>query len=37
VIVAEILGHASTDTTRRYALPTDAYKADALNLLPVDR
>ena len=37
VIVAELLGHARLETTRRYSLPTDKDKADALNLLTTDR
>lgn len=37
VIVAELLGHARLDTTRRYSLPTDADRAAALDKLLVDR
>jgi hypothetical protein len=37
VIVAELMGHARLETTRRYSLPTDKDKADALNLLTTDR
>lgn len=36
VIVAELLGHADVNTTRRYALPTAEDKAAALNRLVVD-
>jgi site-specific recombinase XerD len=37
VVVAELMGHARLETTRRYSLPTDKDKADALNLLTTDR
>jgi integrase/recombinase XerC len=37
VIVAEMLGHARLDQTRRYSLPTEADRRAALGLLPVDR
>lgn len=37
VIVAELLGHARLDQTRRYALPTEADRARAINSLPTDR
>jgi site-specific recombinase XerD len=37
VIVADLLGHARLDQTRRYALPTAADRRQALDLLPVDR
>jgi site-specific recombinase XerD len=37
VVVAELLGHARLETTRRYSLPTDDDKAGALDLLTVDR
>ncbi|MER5426548.1 tyrosine-type recombinase/integrase [Streptosporangium roseum] len=37
VLVAEILGHARLETTRRYSLPSDKDKEDALNLITVDR
>ena len=37
VIVAELLGHARLKTTRRYSLPSEKDKADALNLITVDR
>lgn len=37
VTVAELMGHADINTTRRYALPTEADKAAALDLLTVDR
>ncbi len=37
VTVAELMGHADINTTRRYALPTEADKAAALEALTVDR
>ncbi|MCY9783173.1 tyrosine-type recombinase/integrase [Nocardiopsis sp. EMB25] len=37
VTVAELMGHADINTTRRYALPTEADKAAALDVLTVDR
>lgn len=37
VTVAELMGHADINTTRRYALPTEADKAAALDALTVDR
>jgi integrase/recombinase XerC len=37
VTVAEMLGHARLDQTRRYTLPTAADRQKALDLLPVDR
>ncbi|MEW9555303.1 tyrosine-type recombinase/integrase [Nonomuraea sp. NPDC050783] len=37
VVVAEILGHARLKTTRRYSLPSDKDKEDALRLIMVDR
>lgn len=37
VIVAELLGHARLETTRRYSLPSEKDKEDALNLITVDR
>ncbi len=37
VVVAEMLGHARLDQTRRYTLPTAADRYKALALLPVDR
>lgn len=36
VTVAELLGHARLDTTRAYALPTDADRAEALGALVTD-
>ncbi|GAA3428727.1 hypothetical protein GCM10018953_59110 [Streptosporangium nondiastaticum] len=36
ILVAELLGHGSLDTTRRYALPTEADKAAALDALITD-
>ncbi|WP_342751857.1 tyrosine-type recombinase/integrase [Nonomuraea fuscirosea] len=36
ILVAELLGHGSLDTTRRYALPTEADKAAALEALITD-
>jgi site-specific recombinase XerD len=37
VLVAEILGHARLETTRRYSLPSDKDKEDALKLITIDR
>jgi integrase/recombinase XerC len=37
VLVAELMGHADLNTTRRYALPTDVDKARALEALTTDR
>ncbi|MFF4989773.1 tyrosine-type recombinase/integrase [Streptosporangium saharense] len=37
ILAAELLGHGSLDTTRRYALPTEADKATALDALITDR
>ncbi|MET9339036.1 tyrosine-type recombinase/integrase [Nonomuraea sp. NPDC003804] len=37
VLVAEILGHARLETTRRYSLPSDKDKEDALRLITVGR
>ncbi|PWV44593.1 tyrosine-type recombinase/integrase [Nocardiopsis sp. L17-MgMaSL7] len=37
VLVAELMGHADLNTTRRYTLPTDADKTRALNALTTDR
>ncbi|WP_017625367.1 tyrosine-type recombinase/integrase [Nocardiopsis chromatogenes] len=37
VLVAELMGHADLNTTRRYALPSEADKARALEVLTVDR
>jgi len=37
VVVADLLGHARLDQTRRYTLPTAADRQRALDLLPVDR
>ncbi|MDP4510246.1 tyrosine-type recombinase/integrase [Nonomuraea turcica] len=37
ILVAEILGHARLETTRRYSLPSDKDKEDALKLITVDR
>jgi integrase/recombinase XerC len=36
-VVADMLGHARLDQTRRYTLPTSADREKALTLLPVDR
>ncbi|MFF4617125.1 tyrosine-type recombinase/integrase [Nonomuraea jabiensis] len=36
ILVAELLGHGSLDTTRRYALPTEADKEAALDALITD-
>ncbi|MFJ2032323.1 tyrosine-type recombinase/integrase [Streptosporangium sp. NPDC087985] len=36
VLVAEILGHARLETTRRYSLPSDKDKEDALKLITTD-
>jgi integrase/recombinase XerC len=37
VAVAEPLGHARLDTTRRYTLPTHADLEDAVSYLPTDQ
>ncbi|KUP97163.1 tyrosine-type recombinase/integrase [Thermobifida cellulosilytica] len=37
VTVAELMGHADINTTRRYALPTEADTAAALDVLTVDQ
>jgi integrase/recombinase XerC len=37
VVVAELVGHARLDQTRRYTLPSDEDRRQALDLLPVDR
>lgn len=37
VLVAELMGHADLNTTRRYALPSEADKAAALEALTTDR
>lgn len=37
VLVAELMGHARLDTTRRYTLPTDADREAAIEKLLVDR
>ena len=37
VLVAELMGHADLNTTRRYALPSEADKAAALEVLTIDR
>jgi integrase/recombinase XerC len=37
VLVAEILGHARLETIRRYSLPSDKDKEEALNLITIDR
>jgi integrase len=36
VVVAELLGHARLDQTRRYSLPTQADRQRAINSLPTD-
>ncbi|MEU6789945.1 tyrosine-type recombinase/integrase [Nonomuraea angiospora] len=36
ILVAELLGHGSLDTTRRYTLPTEADRAAALDTLVTD-
>jgi site-specific recombinase XerD len=36
VLVAEILGQARLETTRRYSLPSDKEREDALKLITVD-
>jgi site-specific recombinase XerD len=37
VLVAELMGHARLDQTRRYSLPTQADRERAINSLPTDR
>jgi integrase/recombinase XerD len=37
VLVAEILGHARLETTRRYSFPSDKDKEETLKLITVDR
>lgn len=37
VLVAELMGHARLDQTRRYSLPSQADRERAINSLPVDR
>ncbi|MGW8528382.1 tyrosine-type recombinase/integrase [Nocardiopsis sp. NPDC055824] len=37
VLVAELMGHADLNTTRRYTLPTNADKTRALETLTTDR
>nr|WP_083936463.1 site-specific integrase [Nocardiopsis ganjiahuensis] len=37
VLVAELMGHADLNTTRRYALPSEADKTRALEALTTDR
>ncbi|QVJ03520.1 site-specific integrase (plasmid) [Nocardiopsis eucommiae] len=37
VLVAELMGHADLNTTRRYALPSETDKAAALDVLTTDR
>ncbi|WP_218578816.1 tyrosine-type recombinase/integrase [Phytohabitans houttuyneae] len=37
VVVADLLGHARLDQTRRYTLPTAADRRRAVELLPTDR
>ena len=37
VLVAELMGHADLNTTRRHTLPTDADKTAALGALTTDR
>jgi site-specific recombinase XerD len=37
VVVAELVGHARLDQTRRYTLPSDEDRRQALDLLPIDR
>ncbi len=36
VLVAEVLGHSSLETTRRYSLPTEDDRAAPLELLVVE-
>lgn len=37
VLVAELMGRARLETTRRYTLPTHADREAAINGLPIDR
>ena len=37
VLVAELMGHADVNTTRRYTLPSEADKTRALDALTTDR
>jgi len=37
VLVAELMGHAAVNTTRRYTLPTEVDKTRALDALTTDR
>ena len=37
VLVAELMGHARLETTRRYTKPSEADRQNAIDTLPTDR